>query len=154
MIRFLDTDRLLPDPASPIVSTVFKDAYNATHLDASLEFGYAYFGAGPFYSFASSYHGFSISHPNVPNMICPQIPPTFNAGMTEVSFRYEKGFCDKEQFYGTYYQGWRYRSKMGIVVTNMVTGMPFNRINDVHTAKLGWSTRGARFQGAFTFVSG
>jgi hypothetical protein len=159
-MRFYDTERLLPDATSPFIKGTspytFKADFSATVLDSTseIELGYSFNGAGPLYMASALYATDRYTSGAVQTMIQPQIAPLLNGGLKPGSFKYTIDGLDLEEFYGTYYQGWREQEHLGYVVPNPVGGHGFTRYNEVHRATFLWSQRAARFKGAWAAYAG
>jgi len=161
-MRFLDTERLLPNPDNPYVKgtggVTFKTEYNEADYDADTELGFAYNGVTPFYMASALYATNRITSGNRQNIIQPQIAPFINGGIKAGSFTSITTAVDKEKFYGTYYHGWRVNEKnLGVIVTNPVGGHSFNREPFIERAgkrRKQKNQRAARFKGAWAAERG
>jgi hypothetical protein len=164
-MRFIDTERLLPDPNHPNVNgtkgRVFKTQYSESDPDPDTEFGYAYNGVAPFYIASALYAVDRAVKSNISNKIQPQISPFVNGGISPGSFASITSTIPKEVYHGSYWQGWRkYPRNLGTVVPNKVAGYNFHWETNgiVHTVK--WISnreskkRAARFKGAWAIVDG
>lgn len=165
-MRFLDTERLLPNPNHPNVKgtggVTFKTVYDESDLDPDTELGYAYNGVTPLYMASALYSTYRSATPFSRNLIRPQIAPFINGGIKAGSFSSITSAMTKESFYGTYYQGWRkHERNLGTIIPNPVAGYPFRREDDwIERAKIrkretrASHMRAARFKGAWTAERG
>jgi hypothetical protein len=164
-MRFIDTERLLPNPDHPNVKgtngRLFKTQYSESDPDPDTEFGYAYNGVTPLYMASALYAVDRVVKSSVTNMIQPQIAPYINAGITRGSFSSVTSTIPKEVYHGSYFEGWRKDPRnLGTVVPNKVAGYDFHWETNgmVHTVK--WISskeskkRAARFKGAWCIVQG
>lgn len=164
-MRFIDTERLLPNPNHPNVKGTdgksFKTQYNESDPDPETELGYAYNGVSPFYMASALYAVDRVVASSMTNMIQPQIAPYVNAGIAPGSFSSITSTIPKEIYHGSYWQGWRKDDRnLGTVVPNIVAGYDFHWETNgiVHTVK--WISnkeskkRAARFKGAWCIVQG
>lgn len=162
-MKFFDTERLLPSPTDSYVAGLygnkFKQDYDATHNDPNMELGFAYNSVAPLYAAAAFYSTDRMTGGSVPTRIQPQICPVLNGGLTPSSYKYTIDGINSDEFYGTYYYGWRYGQSMGYVVPNPVGGYTFTWLKDERSrAKIQvlWKTyvRAAFFNGGYATVQG
>jgi hypothetical protein len=159
-MRFLDTERLLPNPDDPRIKGTrgfrFETSYAENDQGPSTELGFAYNGVSPFYMASALYAVKRYINPFRRNKVQAQIAPFINCGIKAGSFSSITSVMTKDAFYGTYFWGWRMQLNLGTVVTNPVGGHLFIRDNDMieraYTNKrkrVNRLTRAARFKGAW-----